>query len=42
MHRTTLGVPREAGAREKQLQDSPVASLLGKRGKHKNAGAVSE
>ena len=33
---------RKAGAREKQLQDSPVASLLGKRGKHSNAGAVSE
>ena len=33
---------REAGAREKQLQDNPVASMLGKRGKHSNAGAVSE
>ena len=33
---------REAGAREKQLQDNPVASMLGKRGKHTNAGAVSE
>ena len=33
---------QKAGAREKQLQDSPVASLLGKRGTHKNAGAVSE
>ena len=33
---------KHAGAREKQLQDSPVASLLGKRGKHTNAGAVSE
>ena len=33
---------QKAGAREKQLQDSPVASLLGKRGKHSNAGAVSE
>ena len=33
---------RQAGVREKQLQDSPVASLLGKRGKHSNTGAASE
>ena len=33
---------RQAGAREKQLQDSPVGVMLGKRGKHTNAGAVSE
>ena len=33
---------QKAGAREKQLQDSPVGVMLGKRGKHTNAGAVSE
>ena len=33
---------QQAGAREKQLQDSPVGVMLGKRGKHTNAGAVSE
>ena len=32
---------QQAGAREKQLQNKLVAAMLGKRGKHSNAGAVS-